>query len=41
MFVPGKHERVAQFRKDLATGDTIYQVVDNLGLTILQDYLKT
>lgn len=38
---PEKHESAAQIRKDLATGDTIYQVVDDLGLTILQDYLKT
>jgi len=39
--VPGKHESVARIMKDLATGNTIYHAIDNDGLTILQEYLKT
>ena len=32
---------VAKIAKDLATGDTVYQVNDSDGLKILQDYLKS
>jgi len=39
--VPGKHESAARIMKDLATGNTIYHAIDNDGLTILQEYLKT
>lgn len=39
--VPGKHESAARIMKDLATGNTIYHAIDNDGLAILQEYLKT
>ena len=39
--VPGKHESAARIMKDLATGNTIYHAIDNDGLTILQEYLKS
>ncbi len=39
--IPGKHEPAAQIMKDLATGNMIYHAIDDYGLTILQEYLKT
>ncbi len=38
--VPGKGEFAARVMKDLATGDTIYHVVDADGLEILREYLR-
>jgi hypothetical protein len=39
--VPGKGECAARVMKDLATGDTIYHIVEADGLEILKDYLRT
>ena len=39
--VPGKEECVARVMKDLATGDTIYHIVEADGLEILREYLRT
>jgi len=39
--VPGKEEYVARVMKDLATGDTIYHIVEADGLEILREYLRT
>ena len=39
--VPGKEECVARVMKDLATGDTIYHIVEADGLEILKEYLRT
>jgi hypothetical protein len=41
MRVPGKEECVARVMKDLATGDTIYHIVEADGLEILREYLGT
>lgn len=38
---PGKQEFTARIMKDLATGDTIYHIIDADGLEILKEYLKT
>jgi hypothetical protein len=37
----GRQECSARIVKDLATGDTIYHVMDTDGLEILKEYLKT
>jgi hypothetical protein len=39
--VPGKAESAARVMKDLATGDTMYHIVDANGLEILREYLRT
>jgi hypothetical protein len=39
--VPGKEECGARVMKDLATGDTIYHIVEADGLEILREYLGT
>jgi hypothetical protein len=39
--VPGNQEHSARVMKDLATGDTIYHVIDADGLEILKEYLNT
>jgi len=39
--VPGKQEYAARIMKDLATGNTIYNIRDPDGLEILKRYLKT
>jgi hypothetical protein len=38
--VPGKGEFAARVMRNLATGDTIYHVVDADGLEILKEYLR-
>jgi hypothetical protein len=39
--VHGKEECAARVMKDLATGDTIYHIVEAGGLEILREYLRT
>jgi len=39
--IPGKEEYSARIMKDFATGDTIYHIIDEDGLEILKEYLKT
>jgi hypothetical protein len=39
--VPGKKECAARVMKNLATGETIYHIVDADGLEILREYLST
>jgi len=39
--VPGKKECAARVMRNLATGDTVYHIVDADGLEILREYLRT